>query len=145
MDSDTVPGGGGAPAAGSGPDRPDISLERGGLGCVEASNVSVRLGGIGALRAQRVTVERGGIGAALAGAIHVHQGAVQAVLARDVRLEQAFARSVVAGRVEMGRSSLAGLVIAGRVDGDVRPIIDWRGALALGGAFLLARLLFRRH
>jgi len=110
-----------------------IAVERGGLGAVQAEHVEVHLGGIGAVRAQRVSVEFGGIGAALAREVVVNQGVVRGVLAGSTRIQQALVRTVVAGRVEMGPNATAGVVIAGRVDGNVRTLVDWRGALAIGG------------
>ena len=41
-------------------------------------------------------------------------------------------RTLVANRVEFGPNSGAAVVIAARVEGDVRPLLDWRGALAFG-------------
>lgn len=120
-----------------------IVVERGGLGAVEADQVDVHLGGIGAVRAQRVSVEFGGIGAAMAREVVVSRGVVQAVLAGSARIQQALVRSVVAGRVEMGPNASAGVVIAGRVDGNVRTLVDWRGALAIGGVLAIAWAVLR--
>lgn len=131
--------------AGHGPADEDIALARGARGRVEAREVVVSVGAIGVARAEKVSVERGAIGAAMGREIRLSQGAAQAVLAGNARFEQAFVRSVMAGRVEMGRGSAAGVVIAGRVDGDVRTLVDWRGALAFGAAFGLAWALFGRR
>jgi hypothetical protein len=105
----------------------------------------VSVGAIGLARAEKVSVELGAIGAAMGREIRLSQGAAQAVIAGNARFEQAFVRSVMAGRVEMGRGSAAGIVIAGRVDGDVRTLVDWRGALAFGAAVGLAWALLRRR
>ncbi len=131
--------------AGHGPADEDVALARGTLRRVEAREVVVSVGAIGAARAERISVERGAIGAAMGREIRLSQGAAQAVLAGNARFEQAFVRSVMAGRVEMGRGSAAGVVIAGRAEGDVRTLVDWRGALAFGAAFGLAWALFRRR
>jgi hypothetical protein len=37
------------------------------------------------------------------------------------------------------------VLIAGRVDGTVRPILDWRGALAFGVAFAVVSGILRRR
>ena len=37
------------------------------------------------------------------------------------------------------------LLIARRVEGDVRTLLDWRGALAFGAAFGVITSLFRRR
>jgi hypothetical protein len=39
---------------------------------------------------------------------------------------------VIAQRVTINRPSAIGILIAQHVHGDVRPLIDWRGALAAG-------------
>jgi hypothetical protein len=41
--------------------------------------------------------------------------------------------------------SLVGLLLANRVDGDVRTLLDWRGALAAGAAIGLVVGLLRRR
>jgi hypothetical protein len=132
-----------APAVDVDPTLADITVERGGLGRVHAHEVVVSRGGIGAARAEKISVELGGIGAAMAREIRLSQGVAQAVVAGNARFEQAFVRSVLAGRVEMGQGALAGVVIAGRVDGQVRTLLDWRGALALGSVLGLAWALLR--
>jgi hypothetical protein len=40
---------------------------------------------------------------------------------------------MLANHVTFDRQSFAGVVIARRVDGNVRTLVDWRGALALAG------------
>jgi len=37
------------------------------------------------------------------------------------------------------------VLIARRVDGDVRTLLDWRGALAFGVAFGIVSAIFRRR
>ena len=51
----------------------------------------------------------------------------------------------VAERVTVRQPSIVGVLLANRVEGSVRPILDWRGALVAGTAFaIVARLLRRR-
>ncbi len=121
-----------------------VELRMGGIGRANADDVSVTLGGIGVARG-RITVEMGGIGAAFGDSVSVTQGYIGPTLAREVRLEQGFIRQVIAGRVTFGERSGAGLVIAGRTDGPVRTLLDWRGALAFGAAFGLVVALVRRR
>lgn len=121
-----------------------INIRQGGIGRLEADEVAVSQGGIGAARADHVSVELGGIGAVLAGEVRVTQGIVNNVAARDVAIEQSFIRSVIANRVTFGRTTGAFLVVARRVDGEVRTLLDWRGAAAFGAAFGLIVGLFRR-
>jgi hypothetical protein len=109
-----------------------LTIEQGGVGAVTAREVSVTQGGIGAARAQSVSVELGGIGAAMTNQLTVRQGLVGAVIARDASFEQAGVRSLIANHVAFGPNSGAAVVIAARVEGDVRPLFDWRAALAFG-------------
>jgi len=77
-------------------------------------------------------VEWGGVGPVAAGEVRVTQGLVGNVLAREATIDQGFVRTLVAQRVTVARPSAALVVLAARVDGEVRALLDWRGALALG-------------
>ncbi len=123
---------------------PDITVERGALGAVQAGEVVVSIGAIGAVRADRVSVELGSIGAAAAREVRLRTAGVGALAALDARLEQTVVRTVVAQRVTLGRGTLAGIVIAARADGEGRPLLDWRGGLAAGTIFALVWLVARR-
>ncbi len=116
------------------PEEAQLTIKQGGLGAVRATDVAVTQGGVGAVRAERLSVELGGIGAAMTDQLDLRQGVVGAVIARDARFEQAGVRTLIANRVHFGPNSGAGVVLAARVDGDVRTLFDWRGALAFGAA-----------
>jgi hypothetical protein len=124
-------------------DARDVTVTRGGIGRAQASDIAVSQGGVALARADRVFVELGGIGGALGGEVSVTQGYLRSTLAREVRLDQAFARTVVTGNATFGPRSGAFLVVAGRVEGSVRPLLDWRGGLAFGAAFGLVAGLVR--
>ena len=64
--------------------------------------------------------------------------------ARDVHLEQGGARNIIANRVTMGRQSGAFLILARSVEGDVRSLFDWRGALAFAAAFAVVTAFLRQ-
>jgi hypothetical protein len=121
-----------------------VEVMQGGIGRLVATDVHVTQGGIGAARAERITVDMGGVGAAVAGHFELSRGGARSVLAREVHLEQAFAQTVVANQVTMGRGSGALIVIGRRVEGEIRTLLDWRGALALGAALGLVLGLVRR-
>ena len=123
---------------------PDVRVEMGGLGAVQADKVVVSAGAIGAARADRVSVDVGAIGVVAADRARLTAGASNLVLAREATLEQAIVQTVTAGRVTLGRGSVAGIVIAGRVDGPGRPIIDGRAGLITGAVLALAWFLLRR-
>jgi hypothetical protein len=59
-------------------------------------------------------------------------------------IEQAFVRSVIAREVHFARGSGAGIVIAARVDGDARVLVDWRGGLAAGAVLGSLWVILRR-
>jgi len=112
-----------------------VEVRMGGIGRVDAEDVYVQWGGIGAGRADTLSVEFGSVGAAAAGELRVTQGVVSAVIAREATIEQGLVRTLIAQHVTISRPSAVLVLIAGRVTGDVRPLIDWRGALAAGLAF----------
>ena len=50
-----------------------------------------------------------------------------------------------AGRCAVERNAGVLVLVAGRVEGDVKTLLDWRGALALGAAMGVAVGLLRRR
>ena len=131
-------------------DASTIRVERGGIEEATAGTVEVRMGGIGALQAEEVFVQWGGVGAARAERVGVEFGSVGAALAGELHVTQGFAGSVSRARPPSGRASSGPLIaqrvtvtrptgvlvlIAARVEGEVRPVLDWRGALVAGLAF----------
>jgi hypothetical protein len=67
------------------------------------------------------------------------------MFARDVTLDQGAVWNLAAGRVTFRRSGFAGIVIARQVDGEVRALLDWRGALAFGAVVGLLVAIVRRR
>jgi hypothetical protein len=120
-----------------------VDVHMGGIGALTAEDVFVEWGGVGAARADKLGIEFGGIGAAMTGELRVTQGWASSVIAREATLEQAFARTVIAQHVDVRRPSAVLFLIAQRVEGDVRTLVDWRGALAFGAAFGLVAGLAR--
>ena len=123
----------------------NVDVSRGGIGRAQAVDIAVSQGGIGFARGDRVSVEMGGIGAALGGEVRVTQGGVGSVLARDVHIEQAVVRTVIANNVRFERTTGVLILLARRVEGDVRVLLDWRGAVAFGAALGVVVSLFRRR
>jgi len=109
----------------------EVDVRFGAVGRVRADSVDVSMGAVGLARADRVTVGMGSVGAVFANEVRVSQGFARGIVAREVQLEQAGAQSIIAGRVTMGPRSGALVVLAGRVDGEVRSVLDWRAGLAL--------------
>jgi hypothetical protein len=126
-------------------DARQIDLRQGGIGRAHADDIAVTQGGIGIARGERISVELGGLGLAVANEVHVTQGMASTVLARDVHIEQAGARTIIASHATLGRNVGVFMLIAGRVEGNVRTLLDWRGAIAFGAAFGLVAGLVRRR
>jgi hypothetical protein len=121
----------------------DVDLRLGAIGALDAEEVLVGWGAIGAARADRVGVELGSLGAALAGEARVSLGVAGSIAAREAVLEQSFVRTLVAQHVTATRPTGVLVMIAQHVSGDVRPLLDWRGALVAGTAFGLVTALAR--
>ncbi|MCI0581402.1 MAG: hypothetical protein L0227_00665 [Chloroflexi bacterium] len=121
-----------------------VEVHQGGIGRAEATDIRVTQGGIGLARADRVSVLMGGVGAVMAREVSVSQGGVGSILTQGATVDQAVVRTLVAQEVEFRKPSGVLVLIAQRVSGDVRVLLDWRGALAFGAAFgVLAGLVGR--
>jgi hypothetical protein len=125
-----------------------VEVRRRTVGRVEAENLTVTQGAVGAARVERLQLDRGAIGAAMAGEVELSRGYARSILARHVQLDRAAARVIIAADVRADQSA-AMFLIARRVDGNVKVLFDWRGALAFGAAAglllgLLSRLRRRR-
>jgi hypothetical protein len=123
----------------------DITVSMGGIGRAQADDIAVRMGAIGIARGERVSVELGAVGFAAGGNVSVTQGFTRAVLARDVRISQGAAQTIVAENVTIEGRVGTFLLIARKVEGDVRTVLDWRGALAAGAALGIAMGLLARR
>lgn len=121
-----------------------VEVHQGVVGRVDAVDVAVTQGLVGAARGDRVSVEMGALGAALGGEVSVSQGAAGTMIAREARVEQSFVRTLVAQTVNVHRPSAVMFMVAQRVSGDVKVLLDWRGALAFGAAAGLLAGLFGR-
>lgn len=121
-----------------------VDVRMGAVGRVDSDRLEVIQGAIGGVRAGSVSVKQGAIGGTLAGEVSIRQSFARSILAREARVEQSFVRTIVAAEVRVERATFVGLLLARRVAGDVRVLLDWRGALAFGAAFgLLAGLVGR--
>ena len=123
----------------------DITISMGGIARAQADDIAVRMGAVGMARGAQVSTELGITGLALGQDVSVTQGYARNVLARNVRIRQGGAGTVIAGNVSFEKQSGAVMVLARRIEGDVRTFVDWRGALAAGAAFgAVVGLLMRR-
>jgi hypothetical protein len=122
-----------------------LEVRWGSIARSQAEDVAVTWGGVGLASARHVSVELGGLGLGIGEQVRLTQAAAGTVIAGAVELEQSLSRVVVGGRVTFRRASGALLVLAARTDGEVRTLVDWRGALALGAAAGIALGLLRRR
>lgn len=122
-----------------------IDIRQGAVGRATADDIAISQGAIGFARGDRVSVEMGAIGGAIGGEVRLTQAAAGTILAREARIEQAGVRTIIANHVHVERTTGVLFLIARRVDGDVRAILDWRGALAFGAAFGVVASLLRRR
>ena len=116
---------------GTGSEVERVELRLSAVGMVDAADVQFAQGALGAARADSISVDQGAVGAALADRVEISRGYARSILARQVQLDRAAARVIVAADVKAERSAVMFLV-ARRVSGDVRVLLDWRGALAFG-------------
>ncbi len=108
-----------------------VEISQGGAGSIDATTVSISQGGAGNVRATNITVSQGGIGVGRAERVELRGGS------------NAFAMVADEARFEGGSNVL--LLISRKVDGEVRPLLDWRAAAALGAAFGAAVAILRRR
>lgn len=122
-----------------------VQVRQGGIANAQADDISVNMGGVALARADRVSVEMGGMGVSFARESHLTQGAARSLIAQDIHVDQSLVGTALAGRVSFERPSGIFLLIAGRVEGPVQALLDWRGAIAFGAAFGLIVGLLRRR
>lgn len=122
-----------------------VDIRQGGIANAQADDITVSMGGVALARADRVSVEMGGLGIAFAREAHVTQGVARSVIAQDVRVDQGLVGTAIAGKVTFERPSGVFLLIAGKTDGPVNALLDWRGALAFGAVFGVVTGLIRRR
>ena len=122
-----------------------VQIRQGGIANAQAQDITVSMGGVALARADRVSVEMGGLGIAFAREAHLTQGGARSIIAQEVRVDQSLVGTALAGRVSFARPSGVFLLIAGRVEGPVKTLFDWRGAIAFGAAFGLVVGIIRRR
>lgn len=122
-----------------------VDVHRSVIGRSDADDVAVTWGAVGLARARQVSVELGALGLGIGDQVQVTQAAAGTVIGGTIDLEQCVSRVVVGARVTFRRASGALVVIAARTDGEVRTLLDWRGALAFGAAAGIAMGLLRRR
>jgi hypothetical protein len=121
-----------------------VEVWMGAVGRVDSERLEVDRGAIGAARAGTVDIRQGALGGALADRVSIRQSFARSLIAREAVVEQSVVRTLVAAEVRLQNATGVGILIARKVVGDVRVLLDWRGALAFGAAFgLVAGLVGR--
>jgi hypothetical protein len=111
-------------------DATSVSITQGGARDIDATTVTVNQGGVGRIQADEVSVTQGGIGLARAEHLTIQDGG------------NAFV--VMADKATLDPETSVFLLVAGSTTGDVRPVLDWRAALALGAGFAVLLSALRR-
>jgi hypothetical protein len=121
-----------------------IDITQGGIGRARAGSITVNQGGVGIAQADNVSLERGMIGAAFGQETRLVQSMSNVVMGGETTVDQSLVGTLVGGSITVRQPSAIGILIAGRVEGSIRPILDWRGALAFGAAYALVVAILRR-
>lgn len=108
----------------------NVTLTQGGARDIEATTVSIMQGGAARVSAEQLNISQGGVAMARTDELAINEGGT------------AFA--VVADKATIAEGSNVFLLVSGQVDGDGRPVLDWRSALAVGVGFAAALSVIRR-
>jgi len=111
-------------------DATTVNITQGGARDIDATNVTINQGGAARISADQVTISQGGVGLARTEQLTLQDGG------------NAFA--VVADKATLDPETSVFLLVAGSTTGDVRPVLDWRAALALGAGFAVVLSALRR-
>jgi hypothetical protein len=127
-----------------------VVVRQGAVQRIDANDVEVKQAGVLFARAETLDITQAGVMGALGGEVNLELSAARFVGARgSVRLEQSAALVAISDHVEVAPNSAVGVLIARTVNGDVRPLFDWRAAAAFGAVAGLvcaaARALFPRR
>jgi hypothetical protein len=109
---------------------------------VRAAHVDLRQGGAQQIDAETVSMTQGGASRINARNVTITMGGAALVRSDTVRLEEGSgAFSVFASRAHVSPGSRVAVLIARESSGEVRPVLDWRAALALVAGYVLFRRL----
>jgi len=121
-----------------------IDVRAGGIANARGGGtISVRAGGIAIARAPRVEVGAGQVALALADEVRLRLASLSLAAARVVHIDRSLVQTVIGQRVRIEGRSPVLVVIARTVEGEVRPLLDWRGALAAGAVLAFAQVVLR--
>jgi hypothetical protein len=108
----------------------NVTLTQGGARDIDATTVSITQGGAAQVRAQQMSLSQGGVALARTENLTVGAGG------------SAFA--VMSDQATINEGGNVLLLVAGEVNGDARPVLDWRAAAAFAVGLVVAWRLVRR-
>ena len=108
----------------------NVNITQGGARDISATTVSITQGGASQVHAEQMSLSQGGVAIARTESFTVNQGG------------SAFA--VVSDQATVNEGGNVLVLVAGKVNGDGRPLLDWRSALALAAGLVVAWRLARR-
>ncbi len=115
-------------------------------GDVRAENVTISQGGASNVDATTVSITQGGAARVLAGDFSISQGGVGLAQTEQLTVnEGGSVFAVFADEANVADGGSVFMLLARSTSGDVRPVLDWRAALAFGAAFALALRILRRR
>jgi len=127
-----------------------VVLRQGAVQRIDANEVEVKQAAVLFARAENLDIAQAGVMGAFAREVSLELSAARLVVAREnVHLEQSAALVAAGNHVEVAPNAAVGVLIARTVEGDVRPLFDWRAAAAFGAVaglvYAVARTAFRRR
>ncbi len=118
----------------------------GAVSGLDAERIDFTLGAVGMARGRDVRIGQAAVGLAMGDEIELRQSSVRFALARDsVRLDTSAAATVIGNHVDVGPRTAVAVLVARHVEGDVRPLLDWRGAAVFGAVFALVGAVVGRR
>ncbi len=111
-------------------DATTVNITQGGARDIDATNVTINQGGAARINAEQVTVSQGGVGLVRAESLTLQDGG------------NAFA--VMTDKAHFDAETSVFFLISGSTSGEVKPVLDWRAALAIGAGFALVLSALRR-
>jgi hypothetical protein len=126
-------------------DADNVEITNGGARDIDATTVNITQGGARDIEATNVTINQGGAARVNAEQVTVSQGGVALARAEQLTLQEGgSAFVVVADKAQLDAETSVFLLISGSASGEVKPVLDWRAALAIGAGFALVLSALRR-
>ena len=109
---------------------------------IVAGEVSVRASAVRSVSGGDVDLRQSAVQRLRGEEVHIKDSAVAAVAAQEVHVDDANVGLVAARQAHLRRVRTV-VLLAPRVEGDVRTVFDWKGAIAIGVGIVLTRRLLK--